>query len=57
MACLAGIVIGLLLVLGSLEFVGYFEESGWKVASMMVPLAYIGWSLWLILTGVVLLAG
>jgi hypothetical protein len=51
-----GIVIGLLLVLGSLEFVGPFEESGWKVAATIVPLAYIGWSLWLILTGVVLLA-
>jgi hypothetical protein len=51
-----GIVIGLLLVLGSLEFVGPFEESGWKVAATIVPLAYIGWSLWLISTGVVLLA-
>ena len=36
-----GIVIGLLLVLGSLEFVGPFEESGWKLAAMIVPLAYI----------------
>ena len=51
-----GVVIGLLLVLGSLEFVGPFEETGWKVAAMVVPLAYIGWSLWLIATGVVLLA-
>ena len=52
-----GIVIGLLLVAGSLEFVGPFEEGGWKVAATIVPLAYIGWSLWLISTGVVLLAG
>ena len=51
-----GVVIGLLLVLGSLEFVGPFEESGWKVAAMIVPLVYIGWSLWLIVTGVVLFA-
>jgi hypothetical protein len=51
-----GVVIGLLLVLGSLEFVGPFEESGWKLAGTIVPLAYIAWSLWLILTGVVLLA-
>ncbi len=43
-----GVVIGLLLVLGSLEFVGPFEENGWKVAATIVPLAYIGWSLWLI---------
>jgi hypothetical protein len=51
-----GIVIGLLLVLGSLEFVGPFEETGWKVAATIVPLAYIAWSLWLIVTGVVLVA-
>ena len=51
-----GVVIGLLLVVGSLEFVGPFEESGWNVAAMIVPLAYIGWSLWLIVIGVVLLA-
>ena len=48
-------MIGLLLILGSLEFVGPFEESGWTIAAMIVPLAYIGWSLWLIVTGVVLL--
>ncbi len=52
-----GIVIGLLLVFGSLEFVGPFEESGWKLAAFLVPLAYIAWSLWLIAAGVVLLAG
>ncbi|MEJ7793306.1 MAG: DUF4386 domain-containing protein [Gaiellaceae bacterium] len=52
-----GIVIGLLLVLGSLEFVGPFEEDGWPVAGLIVPIAYIAWSLWLIATGLVLLAG
>jgi len=51
-----GIVIGLLLVLGSLEFVGPFEQNGSKLAGILVPLAYIGWSLWLIATGVVLAA-
>ena len=51
-----GIVIGPLLVVGSLEFVGPFEERGWKLATTIVPLAYIGWFLWLIVTGVVLLA-
>ena len=40
---------------GSLEFVGRFEESGWKLAGTIVPLAYIGWSLWLAVAGVVLL--
>ena len=52
---LPGIVIGLLLAIGSLEFVGRFEESGWKLAGTIVPLAYIGWSLWLAVAGVVLL--
>jgi hypothetical protein len=50
-----GIIIGLLLVVGSFEFVGRFEEQGWKLAGTMVPIAYIAWSVWLIVTGVVLL--
>jgi hypothetical protein len=52
---LPGIVIGLLLAIGSLEFVGRFEESGWRPAGTIVPLAYIGWSLWLVVAGVVLI--
>jgi hypothetical protein len=52
-----GIVIGVSLVLGSLEFVGSFEEEGWKLAGTIVPIAYIAWSLWLILAGLVLLLG
>jgi Domain of unknown function (DUF4386) len=51
-----GIVVGASLVVGSLEFVGGFEEEGWKLAGTIVPIAYTAWSLWLILTGVVLLA-
>jgi hypothetical protein len=50
-----GIAIGLALVAGSLEFVGPFEEEGWKLAGTIVPIAYIAWSLWLVTTGVVLL--
>ncbi len=50
-----GIVIGLFLVGGSLEFVGHFEEHGWKLAGSIVPIAYIAWSLWLIVSGLVLL--
>lgn len=50
-----GIIIGLLLVVGSLEFVGRFEEQGWKLAGRIVPIAYIAWSLWLIAMGVFLL--
>ncbi len=52
-----GIIIGLLLIVGSLEFVGRFEEQGWKLAGAIVPIAYVAWSLWLILSGLVLLVG
>jgi hypothetical protein len=44
-----------LFALGSLEFVGPFEPQGWKPAGTLVPLAYIGWSLWLLALGVGLL--
>jgi hypothetical protein len=50
-----GIIIGLFLIVGSLEFVGRFEEQGWKLAGTIVPVAYIAWSLWLILAGLLLL--
>jgi hypothetical protein len=40
------------LVVGSLEFVGPNEEHGWSVAGVIVPLAYVAWSLWLIALGV-----
>ena len=52
-----GIIIGLLLVFGSLEFVGRSEEQGWKLAGAIVPITYIAWSLWLITSGLVLLVG
>lgn len=52
-----GIIIGLFLVVGSLEFVGRFEEQGWNLAGTIVPITYIAWSLWLILSGLVLLVG
>jgi hypothetical protein len=50
-----GIAIGLFLVVGSLEFVGRFEEKGWKFAGTIVPIAYTAWSLWLVISGIVLL--
>jgi len=50
-----GIAIGLALIVGSLEFVGPFEEKGWKLAGTIVPIAYIAWSLWLVISGLVLL--
>ena len=52
----AGIVVGAVLMLCSLEFVGGFEPTGWKLAGDVVPFAYIAWSLWLIATGVALIA-
>ena len=51
-----GIAVGARLVVGSFEFVGGFEENGWKLAGTIVPIAYTGWSLWLVATGIVLLA-
>ena len=50
-----GLVLAPLFVLGSLEFVGPFEPRGWKLAGTIVPLAYIGWSLWLLALGLGLL--
>ena len=48
-----GIVIGPVLALCSLEFIGGREE-GWKVAEKLTPIAYVAWSLWLVGTGVAL---
>ena len=50
-----GLVLAPLFLLGSLEFVGGFEPRGWKLAGTLVPLAYIGWSLWLLALGIGLL--
>ena len=55
-AGVGGIVIGPLLLICSLEFVGRFEPTGWRVAEKLTPIAYIAWSLWLMATGVALLA-
>jgi hypothetical protein len=52
---IVGIVIGPILVLCSLEFVGSHEPSGWALAVRLTPTTYIAWSLWLIATGVALL--
>jgi hypothetical protein len=51
----AGVVIGAVLALCSLEFVGRAERDGWRVAERLTPVAYIAWSLWLGATGVALL--
>jgi hypothetical protein len=43
------------MLVGSFEFVGSFEEHGWKQAGTLVPIAYTAWSLWLLVAGIVLL--
>ncbi len=50
----AGVLIGLALLIGVLEFVGPNERDGWHLAGTIVPIAYIAWSIWLILLGVFL---
>jgi hypothetical protein len=49
-------VVGLLLfplyLLGSMEFVGPNETKGWGLAGALVPIVYIGWSLWLVGLGI-----
>jgi hypothetical protein len=52
---LSGLPIGVALLIGSLEFVGPNEKDGWSLASTIVPIAYIAWSLWLMAVGVFLL--
>jgi hypothetical protein len=50
-----GLTLGPLFVIGSFEFVGSNERNGWKLAGALVPIAYIGWSLWLLAIGIALL--
>jgi hypothetical protein len=50
-----GVVIGPLFLASSLEFVGGFEDSGWKLAGAVTPVTYIAWSIWLVVVGVALL--
>ena len=50
-----GIALSPLFAIGSLEFVGRFEQDGWKLAGSMVPIAYLAWSIWLLATGVALI--
>jgi hypothetical protein len=51
-----GIVVGVPLMLCSLEFVGRHERDGWTLAARITPAAYVAWSLWLVASGVALLA-
>jgi hypothetical protein len=49
-----GVVLGLALIVGAAEFAGPFEERGWGFAGMLVPIAYVVWSLWLVVAGITL---
>jgi Domain of unknown function (DUF4386) len=51
-----GLILSPLFLIGSMEFVGSFEPGGWKFGGKLVPIAYIGWSVWLLATGIWLLA-
>jgi hypothetical protein len=51
------LAIGPLLMLCALEFVGGYEQRGWKVAERLTPPTYVAWSIWLVVTGIALLAG
>lgn len=51
----AGILIGPVFLLCSLEFVGRPDHRGWELAETLTPFTYIAWSLWLIGTGIALL--
>jgi hypothetical protein len=50
-----GLVLSPLFLLGSLEFVGSFERAGWRLAGALIPVAYVGWSIWLLVIGIALL--
>jgi len=50
-----GMAVGGALVIGSLEFVGPFEERGWRLAGILVPVGYALWSVWLVAVGIVVL--
>lgn len=50
-----GLPIGGALLVGALEFVGPNERDGWGPAGIIVPIAYVAWSIWLIALGVFLI--
>ncbi|HET9851028.1 MAG TPA: hypothetical protein VFP56_00815 [Candidatus Limnocylindrales bacterium] len=50
-----GLPIGVAVLVGTLEFVGANERDGWPAIGRIVPIAYLAWSAWLIVLGVVIL--
>jgi hypothetical protein len=53
---IAGIFVGVVLALCSLEFVGPAERTGWRLAGAVTPIAYVAWSVWLVGVGLALIA-
>jgi hypothetical protein len=53
---IVGLILAPLFVISAMEFVGSFERSGWKLAGGVVPIVYVAWSLWLLATGIALIA-
>ena len=50
-----GIIIGGILVLCSLDFVGPAERDNWRLAATLAPITYAASSLWLVACGIALL--
>jgi hypothetical protein len=50
-----GLPIGAAILVGVVEFMGPYERDSWKLAGVVVPIAYIAWSVWLIVLGIGLL--
>ena len=50
-----GIVVGVGLIVGSAEFLGRDEDSGWALAGAAIPILYVAWSLWLLSMGIALI--
>jgi hypothetical protein len=48
--------VGVGLVIGSAEFLGPNEPSGWKSAEKAIPVLYVAWSVWLVAVGIALIA-
>jgi hypothetical protein len=49
------VVVCLALIVGYIEFVGPNEAHGWPVAEKLVPVAYLAWSIWLVVLGLALI--
>jgi hypothetical protein len=47
-----GVILAPLFLVGAMEFIGTNEREGWRFAGTLVPVAYIGWSLWLVALGI-----